>query len=398
VDVIIALEQAHEMQGRALNITYVIGGLDAGGAERQLHYLVTSLRRSTNITVVSLSMTATHLLPRFRELSDIETVVLPKARGLDVTLIPRLISLFHHKRPTIVHTFLRTANYWGRVAACLARVPIVISSERNLELERGRTANILDGLLSQVSDRVIVNANAVKTYLVNSEGLSPSKIEVIYNGVPILTRPSPHARTVLRSELGINDDSVAVAFIGRLFRQKNPELFIEAADLLTQKGAPCKWFIIGDGELGKLLQAEVRRRGLETVVRFLGLRNDVQALLPAMDVLALTSDWEGMPNVVLEALAAGVPVVATDVGGVSEVVTDGVTGYVVSPRNVLALADRISLLVQDEGLRRTMGSRGAEVMRQQFAVEQMAERTLTLYRSLLRVKGLHEFLGRPETK
>lgn len=373
-----------------MKILYIIGGLGVGGAERQLLYLVEGIARLADVTVVSFSGSDVALLPEFDRLAGVQTVLCPKRLGIDPMLIPRLVAMLRRERPAIVHTYLRTANYWGRVAACLAGVPIRIAGERVIEVERGRLANLLDRMLSSVTNRVVVNAAAIRDYLISAEGLDSAKIEVIHNGVPVSQALlEPDVRTV-RSELGLGELELLVAFIGRLVPQKNPGLFLEMAQSVLRSGLKCGFLVLGDGPLRPRLGEQARNLGIEESVRFVGVRNDVPRILGAIDLLVLTSDWEGLPNVVLEALAAGVPTVATNVGGVGELLTDGVTGYVVPPQDLSTLVNRVIGMLSDRSFRAECGRRGREYVQSHFSISAMVDSTVALYNTALRSRGLPE--------
>lgn len=368
----------------------MIGGLGVGGAERQLLYLVEGIARLTDVTVVSLSGSDVVLLPAFERLAGVQTVLCPKRPGVDPMLIPRLVAMLRRERPAIVHTYLRTANYWGRVAAYLADVPIRIAGERNIEIERGSLANLLDRMLLSVTDRVVVNTAAIRDYLISTEGLAQAKVEVIRNGVPISREfLEPDARTV-RSELGLGELDHLVVFIGRLAPQKNPELFLEMAQAVLRSGLKCGFLLVGDGPLRATLVNRTRTLGIQDAVRFVGVRNDVPRILRACDLLVLTSDWEGSPNVILEALSAGVPAVATDVGGVRELLIDGVTGYIVPRRDVSTLVSRVIGILNDRDVWVERGRRGQEYVQSHFSISRMIDHTVALYNTELRSRGLPE--------
>ncbi|PTL34897.1 hypothetical protein CLG94_12425 [Candidatus Methylomirabilis limnetica] len=371
-----------------MKILYIIGGLGMGGAERQLLYLAESIARLADVTVVSLSESDIGLQPEFERLVGVQTVLCPKRPGIDTLLIPRLVTLFRRERPVIVHTYLRTAGYWGRVAAYLAGVPIRISSERNIEIERGSFANVLDRILSWVTDRVVVNADAIRDYLIHTEGLDPLKIDVIYNGVPAshaLLGPEMHT---MRRELGLGEFEYVVGFIGRLVPQKNPGLFLEMAQAVLRSGLRCGFLLVGDGPLRATLGEQARNLEIDKSVRFAGVRNDVPRILGVIDLLVLTSDWEGLPNVILEAFAAGVPTVATNVGGVGELLADGVTGYIVPPRDVPTLVDRVIRMLSDRDFQGQCGRHGREYVQSRFSISVMIDQTVALYNSVLRSRGL----------
>jgi glycosyltransferase involved in cell wall biosynthesis len=377
-----------------MKVLYGIGGLGTGGAERQLLYLAEGIAERADVTIVSLSPTLVDLLPAFSSLRGVRVVVCAKRSRFDLALVPRLVRLLRRERPVIVHSFLRTANYWVRLAAVLARVPIRIASERNIEVERGVIANTFDRLLALVSDRIVVNAEAIRDRLIQVERISAARIDVIPNGVPSSGAIGVADVTTSRREVGCGQVSHLIGFVGRLVPQKNPRLFLEMAHVLLKAHRKCGFVIVGDGPMREDLQAEVDAAGLHDAVRFLGMRSDVPRILGLIDVLVLTSDWEGLPNVVLEAQAAGVPVVATSVGGVPELIDDGVNGFTVPARDATTLSERVMTLLDDPGLRTDFARSGRTRALQCFSVEDMIGKTVQLYDAVLRSRGLPLFSAR----
>ena len=375
-----------------MKICYVIGGLDVGGAERQLFYLVETIARKVPVMIVSLSDSSTKLVPAFRQLPGVDVCTVRKVGRVDPTLLTRLIQVYRRERPQIVHTFLRTANYWGRVAAFLAGVPITIAGERNIEKERGRVANALDTALSFYTTRVVVNAAAIKDSL-TMRGVPERKIQIIRNGVPRAGALLDSDRLRIRQELGADSSDTLVVFIGRLFPQKNPMLFIDMAQRVLTAGARCKFAIVGDGPLRSIIESSIASRGMTRSIMVTGFRQDVVRILSAADVLVLTSDWEGMPNVILEALSSGTPSVATDVGGVRELIVDGSNGYVVPRGDAERLSACVLSMFQSPEIRDHLGRCGREYVQKHFSIDRMVDETAALYNALLYEKRLPPLPG-----
>lgn len=373
-------------------ILYVIGGLGAGGAERQLLYLARCVARWADVTVVSLSARSCALVPDFRAIQGVRVIVVDKRRGVDCAVLPRLVSIIRDARPWIVHTYLRTANYWGRVAAMLAGVPARIASERNIEVERGVVANVLDRVLATMTDRIIVNADAIARWLMKVEGIDAGRITVIRNGVAPGGAVASSAVTESRRACGFRETDFLVGFVGRLVRQKNPALVLRAAASLRQAGVACNVLVVGDGPLRRDLEGLAIELGIGDWVRFTGFRRDASTLMVCADVLALTSDWEGLPNVVLEALAAGIPVVGSDVGGVRELITDGENGYLFPPGDLKTLVAVLSRLAVDPAHRATLGANGRRAAVDRFSIERMVTETVRVYDDVLRRKNLGRFV------
>jgi len=370
-----------------MRICYVIGGLGAGGAERQLLYLVHAMAARVPITVISLSDSSSTLLPAFEGIPRVNIVTVPKSHAIDFRALAELVGLFRRIRPHIVHTFLRTANYWGRLSALLSGIPITIASERNVEKERGILANTLDTILSFATTRIVANAAAVRDSL-TKRGVPARRINVIRNGVPHHAALSPGARDRIRTELGVHGRQPLVLFVGRLYRQKNPLLFLHMARKILDSGMSCRFGIVGEGPLRSKIESTTSSLGLDNAIVLTGLRHDVPALLAAADLLVLTSDWEGMPNVILEAMSVGTPAVATDVGGVREIISDGVNGYVVPPRNVERLTVAVTAALSDPHVHACLGRSAREYVEVNFSLDKMVGETVALYNSLLCAKGL----------
>ena len=188
-----------------------------------------------------------------------------------------------------------------------------------------------------------------------------------------------------RRELGAARQDIVIGTLGRLARQKNIELFLEmAAGLIdSTRGRRLRFVVAGDGPALGGLQAAARERGLTDAVMFAGARQDVARVLRAFDIFVLTSDFEGLPNSVMEAMASARPVVATRAGGTEEVVDDGVSGYLVAPGDAKGLVKHVTLLAGDPGLRRRMGKEGRARIAAEFSVQKMVERTTALYDEII---------------
>ena len=228
-----------------------------------------------------------------------------------------------------------------------------------------------------LADRVIVVGNIVKDRLIRERGLSERRCVVIPNGVDA-TRFSPTKGlgNSTRERLGIRTEFV-VGSVGRLAGEKAYDRLIRAVARLKQEDV-CL-LLVGDGPVRSALEAEASRLGITDRVRFVGWQEDVNAFLNAMDVFALSSDFEALPFSALEAMAAGLPVVATDVGGVREAVLDGETGYIVPQGDEDALADRIDCLLADSTLRKQMGRAGRDRVGHHFSFDRMIRKTFDVY-------------------
>jgi glycosyltransferase involved in cell wall biosynthesis len=281
----------------------------------------------------------------------------------------------------IVHSYLFHANLFGTLAGRLARAPVVIVSKRSMDdypRARDRWACRLSNWLA---DSVTAVAGAVRDHVHRVEGCPLEKIVVIPNGVRGVVgaaSPAPDAGLV-RASAG----DVVVGTITRLVWKRGHDDLLQAAALTRKRHPSARFVVIGDGPLREELEDKARRLGLNGGVRFVGAVPEAARLLPQIDVFVLSSRWEGMSNSLLEAMAAGRPVVATSVGGNPEVVCHGETGFLVPPGNPEAMSDAIGRLLADRALAQRLGEAGRIRAESAFTLEAMVGRLEALYEHLL---------------
>ena len=312
----------------------------------------------------------------------------------DLRTLWALYRLFRRWRPAIVHTHTAKAGTVGRLAARLAGVPIVIHTFHGHVFHgyfgpRKTQAFIcIERALARLSDRIVTVSEGQRAELA-TYGIAPlEKIAVVPLGFELDGLLHCQARRgELRTELGLAADTPLVGIVARLTAVKNHHLFLEAARLIAQEEPATRFLIVGDGELRGELEACARELGLADQVLFLGWRADMPRIYADLDVVALTSRNEGTPVSLIEGMAAGVPVVSTAVGGVPDIVTDGVCGSLVPPGDAAELARAVVALLRDQEKARTMGRAGREAVRDRFSVERLLSDVERLYTQLLAGKG-----------
>lgn len=312
----------------------------------------------------------------------------------------RFARYLRRERIEVVHTYSFYANLFAIPAARLARVPVVVASVRDLGVELTPLRRRVQQLVCRLADRIAVNSEAVKQYLI-ADGHDPEKIVVIPNGIDLSRFPGRFSDGRIRHEFGLPRHAPLVAVFARLVPMKGVEHFLEAAALVAQRIPEARFLVVGDQWLvaqdGAIvrdvayrneLQRHAEHLGLDGRVVFTGFRLDVAELLSEIAVSVLPSvKGEGLPNAVLEAMAAGVPVVATNVAGNVEAVDDGVTGFLVPPRDEHALARAICELLENPALAARFGAAGRERVVRHFPLERYARTTEDLYLDLLAGKG-----------
>ena len=215
-------------------------------------------------------------------------------------------------------------------------------------------------------------------------GIDPGKVVSIYNGIDPERFKAEFDRGAYRRDLGLNDNRKVVLTVGSLIERKRVDLFIRAAAEVLKKEKGAVFLIVGEGPLLKPLGALVEELGLAAHVRFLGSRSDVDRLLRISDIFVLSSSAEGFPLVNIEACAAGAAVVSTDVSGVSELIKDGETGYLVRPGDAQMLAEKVLMLLQDPDKAKTVAARAQEIVFEQFSLDKMVNSYYALYGKLLK--------------
>jgi glycosyltransferase involved in cell wall biosynthesis len=328
-----------------------------------------------------------------------------RARGIPLTILPSLVREIHplkdpaavaalarfikQGRYDIVHTHSSKAGILGRWAARLANVPIIVHTvhgwahhDRQRPLER-RTYILLERITQRVTDRlVVVSPRNIEKGLADSIAV-PKKYVTIRSGIELDRFRAPaRPREAVRAELGIPQGAVVVGTVTRLSPQKAPLDFVAAAAQVAAQRRDARFVIVGDGPLRAEVEAQVSALGLAERVRLTGLRRDVPDLLHSFDIFALTSLWEGLPRVLPQAMAAGLPIVATAVDGNAEAVTDGVNGFLTPAGDPSAMAGGLLRMLDGPALRREMGWIG-QTMVEEFGAVKMVQDIAALYEALL---------------
>ena len=274
------------------------------------------------------------------------------------------------------------ANRWGRLGAKLAAVPTIISTEHGRVSQLSLLEKIINKILAPITNQIIAVSDNLRDYIIQNEGISPAKIKVIRNGINLSRFGKRIDAVVKKKELGIHANHSIVGIIASLTQVKNHKTLIKAVPFILQSVPKVTFLIVGDGPLMNQHQNLVRQLGLQDAFIFLGNRDDVPSLLSIFDVSVLCSLYEGISITILESMAAGKPVVATNVGGNPEVVKDGVTGYLVPQENPNELAKKIIHLLRNPKLAERMGNAGRTLVEKEYSYERMAEETRQLYRDI----------------
>ena len=367
-------------------ILQIIPTLDRAGAEKQLTLLARGLPRDEFEVHVCALTRGGPLLADLREVG-IPVTLIGKRWKFDPRAYVRLLGLIRSLKPDLIHTWLFAANSYGRAAGLACGVPCLVASERCVDPWKGWRDMLVDRYLARRTARIVANSTAVRDFYVR-QGLPAEKFVVIHNGIAP-AEPSPISRQALLAELGLPEKARLVGLVGRLWPQKRVKDAIWAADMIKFVRDDVHLLIIGDGPQYDRLRRFRDQVRIRDKVHFLGHRDDVARIMPHLDALWSTSAYEGQSNAIMEAMAAGVPVVATDIPGTRDLVVPEETGFLVSIHDLeskvrrAAFARNTNTLLEDRELAHRMGQSARQRILREFNVEKMVQRHAELYQELL---------------
>ncbi len=365
-------------------VDHFITDLQSGGAQVALWRLATRLDKAAFTARVVCLRGGEGAVGRKLRAAGIPILDLQMTRKWRVDALARLYAHWRRERPTILHSWMFHATLTGRLVGRAAGIPILISARRNVNIG-GSQRERLNRLTLPLDHAVIAVCEAARQAEMARGHAAPEKVTTIYNGVDLSEFPPANAAAGarLRRVLHLPADARLIGVVGRLHPQKGHTTLLQAIPAILAETPAAHFLMIGDGELRPALAQEAQQLGAARQVHWLGQRDDVPMLLAGLDLFALPSLWEGMPNAALEAMAAALPVVATGVDGTREVIEDGVSGLLVPPADAAALAAGIIRLLQDPSLAQRLGQTARERVATQFTLEQTVQKTEALYRSLL---------------
>ena len=381
-----------------MNILLLNTQMEPAGAQKALLELARGLQsRGHSVTIATMYDKANYI-PVFQERYGLDIINLqmkqpgernPLAKALRLVRgIWRLYRLMRQHKIQIVQTFSHYSNILGPVIAWLARVPVRLSSQRMslkgspgwlLQLDR-RVAN------SSLICKMVSVSQGTRRFSIQEQGIKAEKIITIHNGIDLdrfSPAVSPDILNGLRQELGLTDIHPIIITVARLHPQKGHRFLVEIIPQILNVAPQAQFLFVGEGGLQSELQTLVSQAGLDDTVHFLGVRQDIPKLLALSDLFVLPSLWEGLPNSVLEAMAVGVPVVATNVDGCPEVILDGETGILVPPSDPGALAKAICRLLQNEALRASMTGAARARVASVFSQDANISAYVDLYQNLV---------------
>ncbi len=357
-----------------------------GGTERYLFEVIKRLDRDKYIPFICCF-----------QLKEVMREVF-KAQGVPVTEFPmqriygfqavrygkKLIDFIKEEKIKIIQSFHLLPDIFVPIVAKIASVPIIISSRRDMGFDKNKYHLFLQRRINVLVDKIMVNSDAVKNSVINNENVSSSKIEKIYNGIDIVNQKNVSSIKVLKKKLNIKLSDFIVGILAHHNRSIKGGIFFISACLKILKQVPnTKFLVVGGGNLIEELKENAKSLGIAEQVIFTGPVLDARDYLSMMDVSVNSSLSEGFSNTILESMASGVPVVATNVGGNPEAIMNGKTGFLVPPANDSAIADAVVRILKDKKLTKSMGLCAKKHVEENFSMEKMMARVENFYDSLM---------------
>lgn len=351
---------------------------DTGGAERFAVALATHLPQDRIEPWLCSTRRAEPNAVRALAGAGVPHINLGRRAKWDLHRLAAVVALLRRERFDVVHSHMFGSNLWGAVLGRAAGVPVILPHEHVWSYAGNRMRAWLDGhVIGRLATRFLTISEASREHMVGVEHIPAGKIVVM----PTAYVPRPGPATDVRAELGLPRGTPLIGVASVLRPQKSLDVMLDAHRLVVERVPEAHLVIAGDGECLPDLQARTDALGLRSHVHFLGLRQDVDSLLRQVEVGAMSSRWEGMPLFALECMAAGTPLVATDVGGLPELIRSGESGLLVPPADPAALAGALVATLLDEDLRRRLAA-GAARRIDEFRIDRVASRFADLYEAL----------------
>lgn len=350
------------MFNQKIKIYYVLGPLGYGGAERLVVDLVKNLDKNIFLPKV-FCIRAKGVLVTELEKNGVEVVVVPKKNKFGFDTIVTLAKIFKKEKPDIVHTHLFVGDTWGRLAAVLARVPLIICTEHNMNMDEGFLKRQLKLVLSFFTDKIFAVSKAVKMHSIKKDKISAKKIQVIYNGIDI--------NKFKQSEFKFNLQNPVITCVGRLEEQKGQRYLIATMpEVIKKYPTACLW-LVGSGSQQVVLENQIKNLNLNNNVSLIPATETVSDILNKTDIFVFPSLWEGLGIVLLEALASFKPVVASQIPAVDEIIMHNKTGLLAIPKDSHDLAQKILMYLDDQKLARALAQAGQQMIIDNFDIKKI---------------------------
>lgn len=362
-------------------VLHVTDNLNFGGSEKLMTDIAIGLNSLKYKSCVC-SLVMGGVLQNHLEENKILTIIMNKKKGFDVSIIYRLYFLYKKMKPTIVHTYRPSANFWGRIPAIFARVPIIIATEHNYEKSNISIAAI-NYLLSLFTHKIIAVSQEIATQLIKVYHINENKVQIIDEGIDF-TEYHPRPKNYeYRKLLSINNNAIIIGLAGRLMEQKGHKTFLHAFQKVLNEFPNVYAVIAGEGPLAGELQGLAEKLKINNNLSFVGFRKDLSEFLSQLDLFVMPSLWEGMPIALINAAACEIPIIATSVGGIPEFIKDNINGHLVTSGDPEALSQKIILALKQLNKAREMAKVARQDALNRYSIRRMIHNHEELYDYLI---------------
>jgi glycosyltransferase involved in cell wall biosynthesis len=370
---------------KKINVIHLVEELTIGGLEKILTSIVLNLdKKKYNVSVWCLKEGGFFANKLVKEGIDVKILHISSSRN--PLSIYKLYNLLKNRKFDIIHTHAYSAGTIGRISAFLAGIPVIISHNHSVYDYYNRYYHFVEWLLSLITDRIICISDIVNRFTHKTQRINTKKLITIHNGIDSEYTVSEKRTSGLRKELDIPADHSVICTIAHMEEHKGIKYLLESASLLLQSRNDISFLLVGEGALKEELKILCADLKIEENVIFTGERSDIPEILSLTDIFVLPSLREGLGLAILEAMACGKPVIATNVGGVPEIAKDGVSGILVSPKDPEALHSAMNELLGDREKLKKMGNKGKRIFSENFHSEIMINKIEELYNSLIEGK------------
>jgi len=364
----------------SIRLMHIVLSLNIGGLERVVINLLKGLDPEIYTQILCCLEEPGALIHEVNRLG-VKTISLKKGKGIDYLLLAKLAKVIRQEKIDIIHSHNPTPYFYGVLSGKLAGVPVIIHTRHGRNTPKSKREIYLRRFLSCMTDRIVAVSNDSMDAAINREKIPSRKVVTIFNGIDI-ERYRPNIDVVSKKkELGILDSDQVIGIVARLSSEKDHSTLLDAFRIVLGNKKNIKLVIVGDGNLRGELQQKAQAISVGENTVFLGERHDVPDLLAVFDLFVLSSLTEGISLTLLEAMAAGLPVVATDVGGNAEVVMDSRTGLIVPPADPRSMANAILKIIRNSSMAKQMGILGRERVSEKFSTSAMVRKYDEIYRN-----------------
>ena len=376
------------------NLLYVFDNMEFGGGERVFAQIINRLSGEQYNIIVACLPTGT-FIERIKG-SEAQIKSFDMRNRFNFRVILQLSSLIKKERVDIVHSQGARADFFARIAAKLASAPNVVSTVPmpvegfDVHPIRKLIYIIFSRFSERFVDRFMVVSDSLEKMMIEKHGIEPQKVVKIYNGIEtdeycISDEEIAYRRSSFRKKSDLGENVPVIGVIGRLVWQKGFKYFIEAIPDVLKEFKDARFLLVGEGELEDELKVKSKKLKLEDKIIFTGFLSDIRDVLASIDILVIPSLQEGLPVVLLEAMAMKKPIVAANIEGIMEILENGVTGLLVPPRDIKALAEAVIDLLKHQDKANQMGIAARRVVEERFGVDTMVQQVKKVYEELLQL-------------